>query len=167
MAINTDPNIHNVVICANIFVRKDGKYLMLRRSPLKKVLPNYLHPIGGKVDPNEDPFTAAQREVMEEAGIKVKNMRLEAVLTEDLSADNRENWIIFHFSADYESGEIIDTEEGTLEWHTPEEIKNDKLFSSVKEIINEILDPGHGTVFAKNIFKGEEILDRVKNVCIV
>ncbi|MDP3769879.1 MAG: NUDIX hydrolase, partial [bacterium] len=71
MAINTKPHVHNLVVCANIFVRKDGKYLLLKRSPEKKYAPSVIHPIGGKVDPNENPYTGAQRELFEEAGIKV------------------------------------------------------------------------------------------------
>ena len=77
MPINTDPHIHNLVLCANIFVRKDGKYLVMKRSPSKKYLPNAVHPIGGKLDPHEDPYIGAQRELLEEAGIIVKNMRVE------------------------------------------------------------------------------------------
>ena len=64
MAINNAPHIHNLVICANIFVRKDGKYLLLKRSPLKKYAPNVIHPIGGKVDQGENPYTSAQRELL-------------------------------------------------------------------------------------------------------
>lgn len=50
MPINQEPNIHKLVICANIFVRKDGKYLLLKRSPKKKFAPGVVHPFGGKLD---------------------------------------------------------------------------------------------------------------------
>ena len=148
MAINTKPHIHNLVVCANIFVRKDGKYLLLKRSPLKKYAPNVIHPIGGKVDPNENPFTAAQRELLEEAGIKVKNMRLEAVILEIQPVKGEEeNWLIFHFSADYESGELLKTEEGEFIFLDEKDIEKQDLFPSVRPIINHILNPKDGTVF--------------------
>lgn len=149
MPINQKPNIHELVVCANVFVRKDGKYLLLKRSHEKKFAPDVIHPIGGKVDPDENPFIAAERELFEEAGIKVKNMRLEACILEIIPHKELPyNWLIFHFSADYDSGELQTTEEGEFVWLTPEEVPTQDLFPSVKEIIENILNPNDGTVFA-------------------
>ncbi len=79
--LHNAPDIHEQVICANVFIRKDGRYLLLRRSSLKKYAPNVVHPIGGKVDFGENPFTAA-REAKEEMGLTIKIVHLEAVLLE-------------------------------------------------------------------------------------
>lgn len=171
MAINTAPHIHNLVICANIFVRKDGKYLLLKRSPQKKYAPNVIHPIGGKVDQNENPYTGAQRELLEEAGIKVKNMRLEAVIMEIKPVKGEdENWLIFHFSADYESGELLTTEEGEFVFLSAEEIPNQDLFPSVRPIIQNILNPKDGTVFFTLEYDDEgKVVEETKNInlCVV
>lgn len=166
MTINTAPHIHNLVICANIFVRKDGKYLLLKRSPQKKYAPNVIHPIGGKVDPNENPYTGAQRELLEEAGIKVKNMRLEAVIMEIKPVkDEDENWLIFHFSADYESGELITTEEGEFVYFNADEISEQDLFPSVRPIIHHILNPKDGTVFFTLEYDNEgKVVEETKNI---
>lgn len=166
MTINTAPHIHNLVICANIFVRKDGKYLLLKRSPQKKYAPNVIHPIGGKVDPNENPYTGAQRELLEEAGIKVKNMRLEAVIMEIKPVkDEDENWLIFHFSADYESGELITTEEGEFVYFNADEISKQDLFPSVRPIIHHILNPKDGTVFFTLEYDNEgKVVEETKNI---
>lgn len=169
MSINTEPEIHKNIICANVYIKKDGRYLLLRRSPQKKWLPNILHPIGGKVDLNENPYIAAQREVFEEAGIKVKNMKLEAVILEITPIKyDRTNWLIFHFSADYDSGEIGQTEEGTLEWHTVDGIKNEKLFLSVDAVIDHILDPNDGTLFATIEYNEDKtaIIDKKIDLCV-
>jgi 8-oxo-dGTP diphosphatase len=149
MAINTQPDIHELVVCANIFIHKGSKYLLLKRSPHKKFAPNVIHPVGGKVDLNENPYIAAEREVLEEAGVRVKNLRLEAVFMEIIPVKAEPyNWLIFHFSADYDSGEVIETEEGELIWLTPQEIVKQELFPSVREAIHYILNPHDGTVFA-------------------
>ena len=160
MPINTKPFIHENVICANVFVRKGDKYLLIKRREDKKFAPGVIHPIGGKVDQNEDPFTAAKREVFEEAGIKIKNMRLEAVILEINPPDDKagdKNWLIFHFSADYASGKVKQNEEGELVLLSSKEIKSQKLFPSVKVVIDDILNPGQGTVFMTTIYneKGE------------
>jgi len=148
MTINTVPHVHNLIMCANVFVRRGGQYLMIRRSSEKTFLPGLVNPIGGKIDADEDPYRAAQRELFEEAGVRVKNMRLEAVMLEiNPVPDSDENWLIFQFSADYDSGEITKTEEGELVWLDAKDIPQQKLFSSLAKIIHHILDPNDGTVF--------------------
>lgn len=170
MAINNAPDIHEQVICANVFVRKDEKFLVLRRSPLKHYAPNVVHPIGGKVDIGENPFEAAIREVKEEAGVDVKNVRLEAVIQEiEPHKGEPYNWLIFHFSADYDKGEVLATEEGELLWLTGEDILREDLFPSVRLLIDHILDPKTGAVFATVTYdeQKEHIIKHSLNFCEV
>jgi len=149
MPVNQSPCIHQLVMCVNVFVRKNGKYLMLKRSPGKTYAPDVIHPIGGKIEPDEGPFLAAQREVLEEAGIKIKNMRLEAVVLElKPYKTTGGNWLIFHFTADYDSGKISKTDEGELVLLKNKDILKQRLFPPIREIIGHILNPDDGTVFA-------------------
>lgn len=148
MPINSEPHIHENVICANVFIRKDGKFLLLKRSAHKKFLPNFINPIGGKVEKDENPYLAAMREVQEETGVKVKNIHLEAVVLEiQPYKDKPHNWLVFHFSADWESGEFQPTDEGEFVWFSPSEIPKDRLFPSVRQIIDHVVNPNDGTVF--------------------
>lgn len=170
MVINTQAQIHTLVICANIFIRKNERYLVLKRSPLKRYAPNVIHPVGGKVDLHEDPLIAAKREVLEEAGVLVSNIRLEAVLFElQPIKDAPENWMIFHFSGDYESGEVKETEEGELLLLSKEELLNADLFPSVKLVIENILNPHDGTVFVTIEWDDEKksIIKSTGNTCVV
>lgn len=149
MTLNTKPHIHEQVVCANMFVRKGDKLLVIKRSPLKKYAPNYAHPIGGKVDKNENPYVCAQRELLEEAGITVKNIKLEAVFLEiQPEKDEPYNWLIFHFSGDYDSGTVKQTDEGKLIWLSAKELGQEKLFPSIKPVLHHILDKESGTLFA-------------------
>lgn len=169
MAVNNAPDIHENIICANIFIRHDDTYIVMKRSPEKIFAPNVVHPFGGKVDLGENPLEAATREVQEETGITVTNIKLEAVILEINSPNNQGyNWVIFHFSGDYESGDIIETEEGVLHEYTADEIKQSDLFPSVRATIDHILDPHDGTVFITVRYddEGNIIPDQThKNIC--
>jgi 8-oxo-dGTP diphosphatase len=152
MAINTIPDIHQLVLCANIYVVKDNKVLMMRRSLQKTYLPGFLQPIGGKVDLDEDPLSAAKRELMEEASIQVTNLKLKGIVTEIKSKKDshyQTNWQIFHFVAQYDGDDVGTTEEGELVWLTLDELKQEKLSDSIRAIIDQLLDKSSNIVFAK------------------
>ena len=147
-------HVHHQIVCANVFIRRQGKVLVLRRSSTRRYAANVVHPVGGKVDPLEDPFTAAQREVEEETGLSIKNVRLEAVLFDVAPvAGESHNWLIYHFSADSEHGEPHQTEEGELLWMTPAEFVRQPLHPSLQAGVAErILDPRIGTIFVKHTY---------------
>lgn len=155
--MNQKPEISPMLICANVFIRKDGKYLLMKRSPNKKYAPNKIHPFGGKMDKGENPFLGAVREVKEEVGIEIENLKLEAMILELSPDKNLEaDWMVFYFSADYKSGEVTINEEGEAIYLTANEVKKADLFPSVKTIIDNILDENDGVVFTTNSYKGFE-----------
>ena len=156
--INTPVHTHTLVIAVNMFVRRGNDWLVIKRSPKKEVCPNIYHAIGGKLELGEDPMVAAQRELMEEAGLKVKNVRFEAYITETFPPDHpkyRENWVIMYFSGDYDGGELIETDEGQLIWMPQEKLLSltaEEMFPSLKAIIHHIVNPQDGTVFARFVY---------------
>lgn len=168
--MNQKPSVLPMVICANVFIRKDGKYLLMKRSPDKKYAPNKIHPFGGKMDKGENPYIGAVREVREEVGIEIENLKLEAVIYElDPDKELAADWIVFYFSADYKSGEVIKSEEGEVVYLTDDEVKKSDLFPSVKTIIDHILNKNDGTVFTTNSYKGFEsgMKEITNDVCII
>ncbi|HKC04405.1 MAG TPA: NUDIX domain-containing protein [Patescibacteria group bacterium] len=168
--INQKPFVHNLVLVSNVLIRKDGKFLLMKRSAKKKYAPGRIHPFGGKLDPDENPYVGAVREIKEEVGIKIKNLKLEAIVLELQHEEELPvNWLVFYFRADYESGEIISSEEGEAVFLTEYEIKSADLFPSFKSIINNILTPTDGTVFTTNGYEGFEtgLHELAKNICVV
>jgi 8-oxo-dGTP diphosphatase len=172
MSINSPINIQQVTVCVNVFVKKDGKWLVIRRSEKKRDLPGFVQGIGGKINDREDPYVAAQRELFEESGLEVSNMRLEAVITDILDPENPQYgnnrfWMIFYFSGDYMDGELKKTEEGELIWLTTEELVNEeKMFDSPKAIIQHMVDPQIGPVFAQFVYdKDMKMVNRHINIC--
>ncbi len=149
MAKNRKKITHEFIVCSNIFVRRNGKYLMIKRPAGSRWMPNGLHTVGGKLEENENPYECAVRELKEEAGIAAKNIKLEVLFTE-LSPYKSEphNWLTFYFSGDYKSGRVKGrTKAGELAWFTREELLRQKLHSSIRHVLEHILDPNAGTIF--------------------
>lgn len=98
------------VIC---ILRNQTNFLLLKRfnEPLKGL---YV-PVGGKVDPYENPKDAAIREVREEAGLEIDQMRFCGTLVE--TSPSKYNWMSFIYEAEVPYFEPPLCNEGLLEWH--------------------------------------------------
>lgn len=123
--------MRNSTIC---YIKKDNKTLMLHR--IKKE--NDIHQgkwigLGGKMEEGETPEECIVREVKEESGLRIKKPRLRGILTFPRFKDN-EDWYVFLFTAKEFEGELIESQEGALQWIDDTEIFNlnlwegDKLF---------------------------------------
>jgi 8-oxo-dGTP diphosphatase len=158
MTVDTATHVHTQIICTNVFIRRNNRWLVLRRSPKKKYAPGIVHPVGGKLDRGENPFEGAKREVLEETGLSVKNMRLEAVLL-DIEPVKGEpyDWLVYHFSADYDSGDLRGTPEGELIWLSAAELVRERLHPSVESIIHQILDRKTGVLFTTNQYDPNKV----------
>lgn len=100
----------------------------------------YMAP-GGHVEFTEGLFECARREIMEETGISIKNIRVKAVGMAYLE-DLKREFYLHLLIADYESGDLIQNpEDGELVWLTKEEmLRVPKLLSELKEVIPYIFD---------------------------
>ena len=78
-----------VKLIAHTLIEKDGKYLLIKRSKIKRGSPNmypeYWDIPGGSVEEDELPREGAVREAMEEVNQKVQ---LSSILYEDSCYDN-------------------------------------------------------------------------------
>ena len=123
------------------FVKKGGKYLMLRRSESKKILPGVLLAPGGKREFNEGLFECARREILEETGLEIKNIKIKVAGNGYLKDVDQE--VFFHFLvADYASGELHqDPDDGELLWMTEDEIVADKdVLAEIPHVAKYIFD---------------------------
>ena len=77
-----------VKLIAHTLIEEDGKYLLIKRSKIKRGLPNvypsYWDIPGGGVEENELPIEAALREAMEEVNQKI---RINRIIHEDSQFD--------------------------------------------------------------------------------
>ncbi|WP_333627555.1 NUDIX domain-containing protein [Sphingobacterium siyangense] len=93
-------------------LRNKDKFLLLRR--LKDPNKDMYVPVGGKIDPFENPDTAVTREVMEETGIRITSKQFCGILTETSPVNY--NWISYVYVSDVEFVEAPYCNEGDLEW---------------------------------------------------
>jgi 8-oxo-dGTP diphosphatase len=96
------------------FVFNCGDVLLLRGSSTKPLWPNRYNGIGGHLEAGEDMATAAAREVTEETGLAIHDLRLRGVVTVDVHPDV--GVLIGVFSATAGSRQFVDSQEGRLGW---------------------------------------------------
>jgi 8-oxo-dGTP diphosphatase len=99
------------VLC---FVTHGEDVLLLKGAPDKKIWPNQYNGLGGHVERGETPHAAAEREILEEAGLPVKDLRLRGVIT--IETGEPAGIGLFVFTATALRRETVASHEGTLEW---------------------------------------------------
>lgn len=117
------------------YVMHEGKTLMLFRN--KK--PNDYHEgkwngLGGKFEEGESPEDCAIREVEEESGIKMITPKMKGIITFPMF-DNKKDWYVFLFTTENFRGELVDSNEGKLEWIPNDELVNLNLWDGDKIFI--------------------------------
>ena len=97
------------------FVLNGDDVLLMKRSPTRRVFPNQYNGLGGHIEADEDPYTAAIREIKEESGLTVRDVRLRSV--HNINAGEESGIMLFVFTAYSDSRQVVaDEREGTLHW---------------------------------------------------
>ncbi len=121
--------------------------LLRRRKPPNEGL--YNAP-GGKIEAHEDPYEACVRELHEETGLQVRELRLRAILTVVTRATGAQ-WLLFVFVADRPGGpaDPIATDEGELRWIPINEITGVPVPSDIPLIVPYLFGPPGGVLMGK------------------
>ncbi len=96
------------------FVFNGDDVLMIKRGAHKRVFPDRYNGLGGHIERDEDPLSSAAREIYEESGLVVRDLRLRAVYNVDAGAST--GIILFVFTAFSDSRVVAANDEGTLHW---------------------------------------------------
>jgi len=97
-----------------IFIFKGEEVLLLKGGPHKRIWPNRYNGIGGHIEQGEDVLSAARRELLEEAGIQADPLTLCGTILVD--AGEPKGIAIYVFRGEYQSGQLVASAEGLLEW---------------------------------------------------
>lgn len=120
------------------YIEKENSYLMMHR--VKKV--NDINKdkwvgVGGHFEEGESPEECLLREVREETGLTLTSFRLRGIVT--FSTDVYPTEYMFLYTADSYEGEMIECNEGNLEWVKKSDVydlpiwEGDKLFFRLLE----------------------------------
>lgn len=128
-----------------VFFRRGESVLLLRGSADKPIWPGLLNGIGGHVEADEDPLSAARREVREECGLEVagSTLRLAGVISIDLG-EGRAGVLLLVFVGDWpqDAPPPGSSAEGTLEWHPLTELEGLPVVADLRWLLPRIWDPG-------------------------
>jgi len=151
--VTQNPELHRVT--ATAIIHKNGKYLIIRRSPDKDVFPNRWHVPGGglKIDdyintPKTTPDAwyyavenSLKREIKEEVGLEVEKIKY--LLDLVFIRSDGVPVVTLSYYCDWKAGEVKLNEENTdYHWVTYEEAKNYYLIEGILEeikMVDEIL----------------------------
>ena len=115
---------------ADVILIKDGKALFLKRNENDDFEAGKLGFAGGKIEPNEDPKQAAIRELAEETGIIVDDVKeIEVIENEDGTKSH-------YFVAKTTENPILSDEHSAFEWLNADEIGENVIKSQTERFKN-------------------------------
>jgi 8-oxo-dGTP diphosphatase len=122
---------------AGAFLINNGFYLLMKRSPERKIAPNVWSCIGGHMEKHElnDPMATCLREIEEETGITkehIYNLKLRYIIIRRYKNIIRQNYIYF---GETDKKDLINTDEGTLHWIEEKELLEREYTKTYTEMI--------------------------------
>jgi 8-oxo-dGTP diphosphatase len=119
------------------FVLNGDDVLLMKRAAHKRVFPNRYNGVGGHIERGEDVLSSARREIAEETGLDVRDLRLRAVYNIDSRANTGIG--LFVFTAWSSRRDVIANEEGTLHWVRRDAVLTLDLVEDLPLILPRIL----------------------------
>ena len=124
-----------------IILNSEGKILALHRSPTAPASPNQWDLPGGVIEFGEDAFDALIREVNEECGLLVKNIKPFDV--ESHKNDKGEFWVTIAYIVKTESDDIkLSFEHDEFRWLSPKEFLELESPNKIRRFISNLARSG-------------------------
>lgn len=121
-----------------IFLRNGADVLLLKGAPTKRIWANLYNGVGGHVEQDEDVLSAARREVQEETGLDVPDLKLCAVVNID-GGDQTTGILMFVFTGWSQRREITESHEGALHWIAADALADLPLVEDLSWLLPRVL----------------------------
>ena len=148
----------NSTLC---YIYKDDECLMLHRTKKEN---DQSHDkwlgIGGKFEDKESPEDCALREIKEETGLTVTDYRYRGIVT--FVSDEWETEYMHLFTADGFTGNIIECDEGDLEWVKKKDVIKLPMWEGDR-IFLDLIERDDPFFSLKLVYKGDRLMDAVLN----
>ena len=122
-----------------VFLTYGEEVLLLRGATDKRLWPGRLNGVGGHVEPGEHPLDGARREVLEETGLAVTDLRLRAIVHVQGQGASP-GVMLFVFVGRAPSREVRPGREGALAWYPISALPRDELMADLAELLPRALD---------------------------
>lgn len=134
-----------------------GEYLMLHRVKKKNdVNHDKWIGVGGKFEEDESPEECLLREVREETGLTLTRWRFRGIVT--FVAEGHETEYIYLYTADQWTGEMIECNEGDLEWIPKGKVCDLPIWEGDKIFFRLIENPDSPFFSLKMAYRGDELV---------
>ncbi|MDR1026745.1 MAG: NUDIX domain-containing protein [Lactobacillus sp.] len=128
-------------VIVSCLVKKDDAYLFIKQGKQDGAFKGTYHIPGGGIDVGEDLEAAVRREVLEETGVEIDNLKTASF--DSAIVDNYKNdtyqLIFLQFTADYVRGEPIAGDDAAeVVWLNREEITNSQQNVATMRFMNKL-----------------------------
>jgi len=97
-----------------IFIERDNEILLIHKNKKDSFGFSKLNGIGGHIEKGEEPYEAAKREIFEESGLIINELRLVSIIFIDIGTNP--GILLFVFKTNYPGGRLKESDEGNLLW---------------------------------------------------
>ena len=148
----------NTSLC---YIQRNNDYLMLHRTKKENdENKDKWIGIGGKFLPGESPEDCMLREAKEETGLELISWRYRGIVT--FVSDEWGTEYMHLFTADSWSGELIDCDEGELEWIDRVQLRKLSLWEGDR-IFLDLLEKDEPFFSLKLCYSGDKLTNAVLN----
>jgi len=146
-----------MILSTICYIEKNDKYLMLHRTKKENdINKNKWLGVGGKFEEGESPEECIIREVKEETGLTLKEYQLRGIVT--YLSTTWETEYMYVFTANDFEGDLIECNEGDLEWIEKDKIMQLNTWEGDKIFVEKLLQNSNTFFSVKFEYDGEKLV---------
>lgn len=143
------------------YIERDDSYLMMHRVKKENdINKNKWIGVGGHFEESETPEECLLREVREETGLELTSWKLHGIIT--FSTDIYPTEYMFLYTADGYTGEMIECNEGNLEWVKKADVYDLPIWEGDK-VFFKLLEEQEEFFSLKLRYEGDKLVETVLN----